>query len=225
MKAESGQDLFGAWPEQKGLVAGFGGQHQDFDAAEFVTVKQVHGTRVLDANGLAPGFHESVEADALVVSQNGRIVAVRTADCVPILLVARRQCWAAAVHAGWRGTLAGIVGEAVLAAREAGVAAGELGAAIGPAIGPCCYEVGEDVAGQFEDHGHEVVRVAGRPVLDLSQINRSLLVKAGLNPENVRVHGPCTRCHADRFYSYRADSSETGRQLSWIGFVAGHQNG
>jgi len=219
------QDLFGFRPENKGFVAGFGGRYQSLDPGKFVTVKQVHGTRVLDANDLAPGFHESVEADALVVSQDGRIVAVRTADCVPILLVARQRRWAAAVHAGWRGTLAGIVSEAVLAAGEAGIAAGELGAATGPAIGPCCYEVGDDVAGRFEDHGHEVGRVAGRPVLDLSQINRSLLVKAGLNPENVQVRGPCTRCHADRFYSYRADCSETGRQLSWIGFVADHRNG
>ena len=225
MRALSGRDLFGFRPEHKGLVAGFGGRNQSPDPGKFATVKQVHGTRVLDANDLAPGFHESVEADALVVSQDGRIVAVRTADCVPILLVARQRRWAAAVHAGWRGTLAGIVGEAVAAARDAGVAAGALGAAIGPAIGPCCYEVGDDVAGQFEDQGHEVVRVSGRSVLDLPEINRSLLVKVGLDPENVWVHGPCTRCHADRFYSYRADCSETGRQLSWIGFVADHQTG
>lgn len=207
------------WPGREDLVAGFGGRAPVPGEADFVTVKQVHGKRVLTADLLPPGFNENIEADALAVTRAGVPVAVRTADCVPVLLVSYGPRWAAAVHAGWRGTHAGIVGEALAAAEAAGVEAARVSAAIGPSIGPCCYEVGTEVADEFRDLGFDSrLNEAGNPVLDLGAINRRILIDAGVRADRIEVCGVCTRCNPERCFSFRADPRESGRQLSWIGF-------
>lgn len=209
------------WPSRKDIVAGFGGRAPVPRQSDFVTVKQVHGNRVLAADELSPGFHENLEADALAITSPGVSVAVRTADCVPVLLVSEGRRWAAAVHAGWRGTHAGILREALASARASGVAPGAVSAAIGPSIGPCCYEVGEDVAGAFDALGFEAGRNdAGNPVLDLAAINRRILLDAGVDAQRIRLFSVCTRCNPDLCFSFRGDAGTTGRQLSWIGFPA-----
>jgi YfiH family protein len=219
--ARSADGYWQPWPGREDLVAGFGGREPVPGQAQFVTVKQVHGKRVLGADALGPGFHENLEADALVVTRAGGAVAVRTADCVPVLLVSDGPRWAAAVHAGWRGTHAGIVREAMGAAAAAGVEAARISAAIGPAIGPCCYEVGAEVAEGFHDLGFAPRRnEAGNPVLDLAAINRTILVDAGVNADRILLCDVCTRCNPARCFSYRGEPGESGRQLSWVGFRA-----
>ena len=203
------------------LCAGFGDRHHAppsrAGAPEVVTVKQVHGTRIATPQQVRTG--EADEADALVVDGPGTLVAIRTADCVPVLLLADGPTrFAAAVHAGWRGTLADITGRAVEAAVARGVDPARLRAAIGPAIGPCCYEVGEDLASRFAKEGLPVVETDDRPRLDLRAINVIRLERAGLSPGRIRLAGPCTRCRNDRYWSYRAQPLEKGRQLSWIGW-------
>ncbi len=211
------------WDEFSGLICGFGDRESQPSTA--VSVTQVHTTGVVVVDDLDHGDHAELQADALVVTRAGRVAAVKTADCVPILLIAPERAWAAAIHAGWRGTLARIV-DAVLA--QAAVAPmeinpDELYAAIGPSIGPCCYQVGEEVASRFESAGLAVLRghdSRDGPRLDLRAINREILCAAGLRSSRIQVCGPCTRCRHDRYHSHRGadESGERGRQLSWVGW-------
>ncbi len=203
------------WCEIAGLVCGFGGRRRGGPPA--TEVAQVHGARLVRADELGAGAPPA-SADGLTVTAAGGVVAVRTADCVPILLVAAAGGWAAAVHAGWRGTVANIAAEAVAEAGRAGFPASVLLAALGPSIGPCCYEVGEEVAEFFELRGLPVARGEGKPHVDLREANAHLLSAAGVPAGAIQVCGPCTRCSPDRYYSYRANPGELGRQRSWIGW-------
>lgn len=222
---ESGKNIEPAslpleWRRWPGIVAGFGDRFVQSPPA-VVRIRQVHGARVVTADGFAPGLHEDIEGDAVVV-RRGTLAAVATADCVPILLADPAGGWAAAVHSGWRGTVAGVVAAAVKMARDEGVDPRGLYAALGPSIGPCCYEVGTEVASVFADAGLPVVwrRGGARSCIDLRRCNERLLSSAGLLPERIRFCGPCTRCRSDLYHSYRADRERAGRQLSWIGWVA-----
>lgn len=207
------------WRRWEGFVGGFGDRFLEAPVP-VVRLRQVHGSRVFCVDGLVPGLHAGIEADALVVHR-GAVAAVATADCVPILLVDPLSGWAAAVHAGWRGTVAGVVSAAVAAARADGIAARDLHAALGPSIGPCCYEVGPEVADAFGQRGFSVIRArAGeRFYVDLRGCNRSLLSSAGLLPARIRACGPCTRCRSDLYHSYRSDRDGAGRQWSWVGWA------
>jgi len=205
------------WQEFDGLTCGFGGRDDVATPARLVTVEQVHGNTIVAAEHVASSSGP-VEADAVSVRSRGVTAAIRTADCVAILLVSPETRWAAAVHAGWRGTVADIAGVAVGAAAGAGVERGSLWASIGPSIGPCCYEVGEEVAARFDALGLAVGRGGPKPVLDLREINRTRLVSAGVSNDRIQMCGPCTRCHSDRYWSFRADGERAGRQLSWIGW-------
>jgi hypothetical protein len=131
------------------LVHGFGTRNADIPGlfANLATLKQIHSSTCLPAGGRAGLIGEG---DALLEDAPGAVVAVRTADCIPILLVDQRLRAVAAVHAGWRGTAAGIARRAVEAMRERfGTDAGDVHAAIGPGIGECCFEVGPEVAAEF----------------------------------------------------------------------------
>jgi hypothetical protein len=184
-----------------------------------VVPRQVHGTRVARVTAT-----ERPEADGLITTVAGVGVGVVTADCAPVLLLAPTARVAVAVHSGWRGTLGGIVREAVGAiATAAGVAPSELGAAIGPAIGPCCYEVGPEVRSAFVEHwGEDFVAPfftdrQPRPYLDLRALVRRQLEAAGLRADAIAVVGPCTKC-APAYASARRDGVHAGRQLSFIGW-------
>ncbi len=185
----------------------------------FAHLEQVHGdtVRVATADRLDLGA-----GDAAVTCDASLVVGVLTADCVPILLRSRSRAAVAAIHAGWRGTVADIAGAAVRRLTQAfGVAPSDLEAAIGPAIGPCCYEVGEEVRRQFAAVSPALLDVAQvHQALDLRAANRFLLERAGLRPAAIFECGPCTRCAADRFFSHRAaQGGASGRQLSFIAIV------
>jgi YfiH family protein len=197
-------------------VAEAGGFHPD----AFVQVRQVHGDAVARARRVAPG----TEADAIWHHRDdgeGVVVAVLTADCVPVLIADEDATVVAAVHSGWRGTVQGVVTRAVETLVEAGVRAERLRAAIGPCIEIDAFEVGDEVAEQFEAH---LVRreAGGRPHVDLVGAVREQLVGAGLDPGHVQRVGGCTHGEPDRFFSYRRDaygaSTKTGQHLSFIGF-------
>ena len=216
------------WQDVPALVCGFGNRVAGAPATTLLLRRQVHGDRVVDAATApralkdAPDAHPrlDVEADAIVVRTAGVIGGVRTADCVPILLVAPEHRWAAAVHAGWRGTIAGIARVAVDHAAGDGVPASALQAALGPSIGPCCYEVSQDLAERFSADGYPVLRPGsgGQPRLDLRSINARVLVRAGLAPGRIQFCGPCTRCAVSLYHSFRAEPGCEGRQVSWIGW-------
>ena len=195
-------------------------------------------------------FHATPDSastgDASATARSGLLLAIQTADCVPILLVDPRKRAVAAIHAGWRGTLARITQKAVGALhREFSSRPADLLAAIGPSIGPCCYEVGAELVTQFTSQfadapdyfdeprtGDEPnplqwlnMRPPGhqpppKPVhLDLRKANQSQLLAAGLRKENIFTTELCTACRRDLFFSYRKEGPRSGRLLSVIGIL------
>lgn len=169
---------------------------------------QVHSDRVLKA---APGMRGE-HADGLWTDEPGLPILAMSADCLPVAIARVHTAPAVAVlHVGWRGLLAGVV---AAGARTLGGSA--LAAAIGPGIGPCCYEVGEEVATPFRERfGDDVVR-AGR--LDLWTSAERALHAAGV--ERVDRFDRCTFCEPETFFSHRRDAGRTGRQ-GVIAYVAG----
>lgn len=204
-----------AWSAISGLVHGFLPGRVEADPSVSLP-RQVHGTRVLD---LEPGGARP-EADGLVTSRPGTRVGVVTADCVPILMVARHHHVVAAVHAGWRGAAAGIVDVAVARLRTFGVEPDDVEACLGPAIGSCCYEVGAEVHAAFVGRTGATTEAAwarrnDRWMLDLRAGVKALLARAGV--ARTTIVGPCTRCSTD-YCSYRRDGAGVGRQVSFIGW-------
>lgn len=189
-----------------------------FEPDQVVFALQVHGTRLIDHSEGAIAFRGSFvgpaptkeprddlpEADGHVVREPGAAALVFVADCLPVAL--RGPGGVAMVHAGWRGLAGGIV-------EAAAEAVGATAAAIGPGIGPCCYEVGEEVLGAFGDLGDDIG--AGR-MLDLPEVARRKLAEAGVS--RVESAGLCTSCERELFFSHRRDHGRSGRQagIAWI---------
>lgn len=209
-----------------------------------VTLKQFHSdvVHVFDSAGADP-----CKGDAAITNRPGLLLAVQTADCVPILLADPKKRAIAAIHAGWRGTLARIVAKTIGAMQmHFATSPHDLLAAIGPCIGPCCYEVGTEVATQFLSQFADAatyfdeLRTGDEPnplqwlnmappghqpppknvFLDLRKANRSQLLAAGLRPQNIDILDFCTACRPDLLFSYRKQGSRTGRQMSAIALRA-----
>lgn len=183
---------------------GFGTRNAPLSEDGMASLRQIHsaGCLVADQPGCAG------EGDALLTAQPGLPVSVRTADCLPILLADPERRAVAAIHAGWRGTVARIVQQTVTRMeREFGTNPAQLVAAIGPGIGVCCYRVGEDVARQFGLNGAGYV--------DLAQENQRQLQEAGVSEGRIDVLRLCTFC-GRRFHSWRRDKERAGRMISYI---------
>lgn len=184
-----------------------------FAPEQVVFARQVHGTRLIEGPDQSRGSfctttvqkepRDVVEADGHVIRGPGIAPLVFVADCLPVALYGPDGL--AMVHAGWRGLAGGILAGAA-------EAVGATRAAIGPGIGPCCYEVGEEVLAAFADLGE----VADGRMLDLPEVARLLLAQAGV--EQVESAGLCTSCEAELFFSHRRDNGRTGRQagIAWI---------
>jgi YfiH family protein len=182
-------------------------------------VHQVHGKAVRIVT--RENCSEKPEGDGMVTAERGILLAVASADCVPILMMDAAAKTVGAIHAGWRGVIAGIAEEGVRAMESLGAKPRDLRAALGPSIGQCCFEVDEELAHRFarEVAGAEHHARAGRPGkshLDLRAIVTDQLMRSGLPRESIINVGPCTKCANDRFFSRRADAS-SGLQLSFIG--------
>lgn len=187
-----------------GIEHGFGTRRSPLTQDAMASLRQIHSNRVIAA--ASSGCLG--EADALVTAAPGVAVSIRTADCIPILLADRRTGAIAAVHAGWRGTAARIAAETLARLRaEFGTHPEDILAAIGPGIGPCCYQVGADVARQFGE--------SGPARLNLAEHNRRQLTAAGVPDAHIELVSPCTFCD-DRFFSYRREGERAGRMISFI---------
>lgn len=192
-----------------------------------LSVKQVHGTDALvvdrpltDADRFEGGW------DALVTDQPGMMVAVRTADCVPVLVRDARRRVVAAIHAGWRGAVAGIVPKTLmLMETRFGAELGQLHVSIGPSAGACCYEVDEPVLNEvrsgfawwetvLRDHRE------GKARLDLKALIRRQVQDCGVDSGHVTSVNVCTICHEDLFFSYRREGKVIGTMVSAIGLSA-----
>jgi YfiH family protein len=188
-----------------------------------ITMRQVHGDALIDVT--EKKIKDAGEADGMVTRERGAYLGVLTADCVPILFVAPKQKVVAVVHTGWRGSLAGIGAKMVrLLGEKYGLPASDIEAALGPSIGACCYEIQDDVARPLLAEWGALAEASveqrnGKRFADLRHLNRGILEKAGMAPAAIFEIGPCTSCAADEFFSYRRERAETGRQLSFIGWL------
>ena len=171
-----------------------------FDLPRLFMMHQVHGDRVfvLKAPDEVP-VNESVEADAVITALPGLAIGIKTADCVPILIVDRRRRVIGAVHAGWRSTALRIAAKTIETLRaEYGSDPADLLAAIGPCIGPCCYEVDQTVYDGMADADADHAFVStgdGKWRLDLAAVSRRQLMTVGLSPNQIHTAELCTACH------------------------------
>jgi YfiH family protein len=212
-----------------------------------VTGRQIHSD-VIHSVSAAPGH--SLAGDGLITRTPGILLAVLTADCLPIIVADARQRAVGVFHAGWRGTLKRIVEKGVgEMRRQFGSRPADLKAAIGPGIRGCCYQVGTEVKEAFEarfDYGHSLFRetkesdevrqkypllfMSARPpghselpkkiFLDLAEANRRQLMDAGLSAKNIFDLDQCTSCRQDLFFSHRAEKGKTGRMMAAVGIRA-----
>ena len=198
------------------LVHGFGTRWSNSfgSCGNLATLHQVHSDVVVDAGGRSGPLGDG---DALLENTPGSLVAVKTADCIPILIVDPVHRAVAAVHAGWRGAARKI---AIRAIEEMGKKFSsrpqDLHAAIGPGIGKCCYEVGPDVAMQFREYEPTLSDITHPIHLDLAEINRRQIAAGGVPTNQIYVAGICTMCERD-FHSFRRDKEHAGRMLSVVG--------
>jgi len=211
------------------------------DSFTLIALKQIHS----DVIHLFEDFPaEPCRGDASATNRSGLLLAVQTADCVPILLADLKRRAIAAVHAGWRGTLQRIVAKTIGKMQmQFGSRPADMLAAIGPSIGGCCYEVGTEVASEFRSQfsnasdWFDELRTGDEPnplqwlnmappghqpppknvLLDLRKANRAQLLDAGLREQNIIVSDLCTACRRDLLFSYRKEAGATGRLMSVIG--------
>jgi hypothetical protein len=212
-----------------------------------VALRQFHSNLVVIANKADVRRERTQKADGVISAAPGVLVAIQTADCIPVLVSDRRRRVVAAFHAGWRGTVKRIVELGVGRMRlEFGCRPEDLVAAIGPGVGQCCYTVGEEVLSEFESqfsYGRELFRevfdsdpvrtkypmlfltqrapghspVGPQLHLDLVEANRRQLLDAGLGASAISTTGGCTSCHTEMFFSHRASQGHAGRMMSMIG--------
>ncbi|MEF2964659.1 peptidoglycan editing factor PgeF [Paenibacillus sp. M1] len=198
--------------------------------------EQIHGTAVAAVaaadrgKGLADRAGAFQDTDALVTNVPGVLLASFYADCVPLYFLDPVNRAVGLAHAGWKGTV-GRISEAVIdrMEREYGSRRSDIRAAIGPSIGACCYEVDERVmvkvreafagilSGEWEPSVAAPSPHEGRTMLNLKEMNRIIMIKAGILPTHIECTSWCTSCHSDRFFSYRKHSGVTGRMASWVG--------
>lgn len=191
-----------------------------------LSVKQVHGTDALIVDrSLTPEDRFHGGWDALVTDQPGVMVAVRTADCVPVLVHDPKRRVVAAIHAGWRGAVAGIVPK-TLALMESrfGSDPTHLRVSIGPSAGACCYEVDEPVLNKLRQSCPDWEKVVhsqrrGKAYLDLKTLIREQVQAAGTSEESITAVNLCTICHEELFFSYRREGKVIGTMVSAIGLA------
>jgi polyphenol oxidase len=211
------RDQEDAWAMRRGWCAAVG-----VEPDRLVTLGQIHGAEVIrvrsaDAGrGARPGSGGIGLGDALITDEPGVGLMTLHADCLPILLVDPKRRAIAAVHAGWRGTVANVAGATVLAMGKAFSSdPANLLAFVGPAIGACCYEVGPDVAsawcGAHDEAGSVLISRGERWSFDLRAANLGQLHRAGLAPAQIDVCPVCTRCAGESWFSHRGQGPTTGR--------------
>ena len=216
-------------------------------ATPLVALRQFHSNLTCMVSASDADRERARRADGLMSAEPGFLLAIQTADCIPVLVADRKRRVVAAFHAGWRGTVRRIVELGIGRMRfEFGSKPKDLTAVIGPGIRACCYAVGEEVFSSFEsqftyapDLFREVYdsdpvrekypmlfltqRAPGHSPLgpslhvDLTEANRRQLVSAGLDPRAIQVVGGCTNCRPDLYFSYRGAQGHTGRMMSIIG--------
>ena len=192
------------------------------EPCKMFSAKQIHSSKVetVTENDLGRKF----ECDGFVTDRKNLLLTVKSADCVPILLCDSQHGIIGAVHAGWRGTAAGIVCNAVAAMVSLGSEVSCIGAAIGPCIHPCCYEVDDPfVQSVSKTPLHDILLphispslIDGKYFADLPSMNRSLLISCGVQPQKIYTSGFCTSCLPQFLFSHRASGGKRGLMMAGI---------
>lgn len=189
-----------------------------FDAGELVVTRHVHGTAVWAVGDELP---EPPEFDGLVCDRPGPVLGAFAADCLPLLFADPVANLCGAAHAGWRGTVAKVAVNVVRRMQSLGSSPGDVLVAIGPSIGPCCFEVGDEVVVEFErGFGQQrslVVDGPNKSHIDLRVATRVQLEAVGVRAAHIDDRPPCTMCSPRRFFSYRRDGSGAGTHMGFIG--------
>lgn len=187
------------------------------------SLKQIHSTRVVVFDGpVKPEVLSQGEGDAMVTNQPQFLLVVRTADCVPVLLVNQKAGIIGAIHAGWRGAVGGILSKTIQTCVEQfGSDVEDIHLAIGPSIGSCCYEVDAQVIDPLQTDYPDwqgVLRVAieGKGMLDLKKLIWHQVLASGIPEHQVERIEECTHCRDDLFYSYRREGRVNGTMMSGI---------
>lgn len=196
--------------------------------SSLVTARQVHGDVVATVDTGILGMEAAARrsrldgVDGLVTNVPGVVLGVFTADCVPVLLCDSAAGVVAAVHAGWKGTVRGIVKRAVERMCALGASVSAVQAVFGPSICRGCFEVGDEVVEMFERHGFPMERLTerdratGKAHIDLAEANAWLLGSCGVPSGNIAFSGLCTKCIPERFFSARVLGTDSGRLLTGI---------
>jgi polyphenol oxidase len=212
-----------------------------------ITVRQIHSDIIRCVDSVLRATEEPLSGDGLITATPGLLLAIQTADCLPVILVDTKHHVVGVFHAGWRGTVSRIVEKGVGEMHRCfGTSPRDIKATIGPGIGGCCYEVGEEVRTKFEsqfEYGaslfHEVkdsdpvrekypllfltARAPGHSelpkkiYLDLVEANRRQLIATGVSKKNIEASPLCTNCHPELLFSYRAEKGKTGRMMGVAG--------
>lgn len=200
-----------------------------FDA--WTSAEQVHGNEVyrvtVEDKGKGRFSRESAiqSKDALITNEADIWLTSFYADCVPLYFFDPVSRAVGLAHAGWKGTVSTIAAMTIQSmSDELGCRIENLRTAIGPSIGPCCYEVDDHVAQHFKQAGMTYALTAkdnGRYWLDLKEINRQIMIKAGIMSSHIEISRLCTACHRQQFFSHRKEMGKTGRMMSWIGMKKG----
>jgi len=192
---------------------GFGTRQGNPEAS--ITLKQIHSNRVLNANVLR---NRDQEGDAIITDCVDKSIGIRTADCVPILLLDPQNRAVGAVHAGWRGSAACIVQRTIeKLCEDFGTQASDIYAAMGPCIRACCYVVDTSVAERFAPSFPEWGPLEGKKLaLDLPDANRQQMLQAGIKADRIFDSCLCTSCQSATFYSFRREPGNPGRMISAI---------
>jgi len=193
---------------------------------QFLYASQVHSgdVKIIDKSAIEKGvLNQNPRTDATITNLPGICLMVMVADCVPVLLFDQVKNVSAVIHAGWRGTVHQITSNTIQAMiKHFGCDPADILAGIGPSIGPCCYEVGDDVRDFVEQsfgttEGYLVRKNnSPKPHFDLWYANHKQLTDQGVKPENIETSELCTRCHSETFFSSRASGGVTGRFAAGI---------
>src|SRR6056297_886415 len=204
-------------------------EHMGYELDDAVFTNQVHGVEIalIDEEFRGERFwlgERALEKDAIITRMPGRPIVAFFADCAGVFVADPVQKAEGIAHAGWKGTVKEIGCKTIEAMGEAfGSKASDCHAVVGPSIGPCCFEVQEEVAELFSELCGESVLLGtekpGRWKVDLWEANRMQLAKAGVKAENIGVSGLCTFCRDDLFYSHRRDKGKTGRMAGIMEIV------
>lgn len=193
-----------------------------FPLSAMVCAEQIHGARVsvVSAKDVGKGATDYATAipgvDAFITAAPDVLLSLYFADCLPIFFASTEGSVVGLAHAGWRGLVGGVLENTVtMLIQVFGIAPNNVVVGIGPGIGPCCFEVGPEVAAQFP--ASVVDRVGEKPRVDLATAAALRLTECGILPKNLHSAAECTACHGDRYFSHRRDQGKTGRMAAMIG--------